>query len=169
MRLGAELCSCTRRTLGNAPKSVSVDSFFFASMEGIMIKRILLVAFVLGIVQWVSCVGARAQVVGCVGFVYCGAYSFDATCLPAPPSLAFNCVGIPFAFEQVCQIPLSQCPPAAASQENQCPCTVSPGGGSSNGPSPSSPSHSTSPIGGSNRTAADWAERPTSRFRDACP
>ena len=54
-------------------------------MEGIMIKRILLVAFVLGIVQWVSCVGARAQVVGCVGFVYCGAYSFDATCLPAPP------------------------------------------------------------------------------------
>jgi YD repeat-containing protein len=87
-----------------------------------MIKRILLVAFVLGIVQWVSCVGARAQVIGCVGFVYCGTYSFDATCLPAPPSLAFNCVGIPFAFEQVCQIPLSQCPPVAASQENQSPC-----------------------------------------------
>src|ERR1700730_11806772 len=112
-----------------------------------MINRILLVAFVLGVLQWSSSVPVRAQT-SCTTFVYCGAQSlWNASCVPALPGAVFNCISGAGGFTLACQVWNPQCAPAAAPKENHSGCLPGPSG-SSNGGNNSS-NRSTSPSCGS--------------------
>jgi YD repeat-containing protein len=76
-----------------------------------VIKRVLLVAFVLGILQWASSIPIWAQAgTTCIGFVSCGAYSLtNPTCEPPLPTGATNCQASgPWSL--VCEAPTGNCP-----------------------------------------------------------
>jgi YD repeat-containing protein len=94
-----------------------------------MIKSILAVLFALLCLQCVLSGGAAAQTgSGCWSVVSCGEYSLGSlSCVPQLPQGATNCIGVPFEWTTICQIPNSSCPPPDAAPETCPTCAAAAG------------------------------------------
>ena len=67
---------------------------------------------------------ASAQVgSGCISWASCGSYSlWNLTCDPPLPLGVFNCEGVPFEWEVICEIWGYQCAPTTAASETRSSC-----------------------------------------------
>lgn len=87
-----------------------------------MIRALLSSLLGVFVLLCVFCTGASAQAGNnCTGSFTCAENSqWGLSCIPPLPPSAFNCQGVPYQFETICQIQTSNCPPLAAAQET-CP------------------------------------------------
>lgn len=94
-----------------------------------MEKRILAVLLAALFLQCAFARRATAQSGNCSPrWFTCGYYSLlNMSCEPTPPPDAFNCQGVPFAFEMLCQLP-PFCPPPDVGGDGPGPSCSSNGG-----------------------------------------
>jgi YD repeat-containing protein len=90
------------------------------------ILRVVVSLLAIGIVCCAISPGASAQVGnGCFSWVSCGYYSlWNMVCEPQLPPGVYNCEGVAFEWEVICQVQNYLCPPAAAAVETKCDCSV---------------------------------------------